>query len=266
MIANKYIMTKIVGDSKQITIPVQMNWDMVGQDMAIEVYNQEVIKKVIGEPYDFEINKFGHALDENNETKINYEFYFYSGGSLSNVNNWNMSYISEGFTTQEIYYYSNSFQNSFFKLDFYDSMENIRQTNYITIILPTQQGLYMESKVGRTSVNIKKPKYILDYVGDIEGFFIYWLKSRKFLDITKFYMTAKFYNAKLGGFTKMMNKPQSEIIGNKYFFEQTDFFYYKVDLNYEEQTYKVSDMKDNRVGTTTPIKWYEYVNPPDGLL
>jgi hypothetical protein len=103
-------------------------------------------------------------------------------------------------------------------------------------------------------------------------FFIYWLKKRNFLDIKTFYMTAKFYNAKTGQFTKMMtgkttdpvdltNGPQALISGDKYSFDSTQYFYYRVELDYVNHTYQVFNTKDQRVGTTIPIKWFEYVNP-----
>jgi hypothetical protein len=159
-------------------------------------------------------------------------------------------------------------------LDFYDTPDEKQQTNYITIILPTQQGLFMETQMQRTLVNIRKPQFVLDYVGDKEGFFIYWLKKRNFLDIDTFYMTAKFFNAKTGQFTKMMtgrgtsqidstNGPQVYLAeNNKYTFDNTQYFYYTVKLNYEVQTYQVLNTTGQRLGTNIPIKWYEYVNPP----
>jgi hypothetical protein len=63
----------------------------------------------------------------------------------------------------------------------------------------------MDAVMQKNPVSIKKPYFVLDYVGDKEGFFIYWLKKRTFLDIKTFYMTAKFYDAKKGIFVKMMN-------------------------------------------------------------
>jgi hypothetical protein len=157
-------------------------------------------------------------------------------------------------------------------LDFYDTPDEKQQTNYLTIILPTQQGLTMQTQMQRTLVNIRKPQFVLDYVGDKEGFFIYWLKKRNFLDVSTFYMTAKFYNAKTGQFTKMMtgrgsnpidltNGPQV-YLGNKYAFDNTQYFYYTVKLDYEKQTYQVFNTYGQRLGTNIPIKWYEYVNPP----
>ena len=113
----------------------------------------------------------------------------------------------------------------------------------------------------------------MDFIGDKEGFFIYWLKSRTFLDIDTFYMTAKFYNAKTGQFTKMMtgnsgnpldltNGPQAYISGDKYNFDNTQYFYYMVKLDYPTQTYQIFNTHGQRLGTEIPIKWFEYVNPP----
>ena len=257
--------------NKELVIPIELTWDYLGLDQSIDEYEGEMIKKVSGGFGDFEVDRFAHAPtivpDPNSNTPfeltdIQYEFYFHSGGSLNNINSWENSYIKEGFTPQDIYYYTNNFTNSFFKLDLYDNVDEKRQTNYITIIIPTQQGLTMPAIMQRTPVNIKKPKFVLDYVGDKEGFFIYWLKKRNFLDISTFYMTAKFFDARQGFFTKMMNLPQSSLTGNKFVFDNTKYFYYRVQLNYENQTYQVFDMHTNqRAGASTPIKWYEYVNP-----
>jgi hypothetical protein len=101
----------------------------------------------------------------------------------------------------------------------------------------------------------------LDYIGDKEGFFIYWLKKRDFLNVDTFYMTAKFFNADNGTFIKMMNRQQNS--SNPFDFPPEDYFYYKVKLDYPTQTFEVFNHPNgNRVGTVSaPIKWYEYVNP-----
>jgi hypothetical protein len=275
MNVNKFVIRQDGFDDKQVNIPVELKWDYLGMDMAIEEYEQDIITEVIGVGRDFEISRFAHApaTGTTNNTKVNYEFYFYSGGSMNDINNWRVNYLSEGFTPQEVYYYENNFTNSFFKLDFYDTPDEKKQTNYLTVILPTQQGLKMDAQMQRTLVSIKKPEFILDYVGDKEGFFLYWLKKRTFLDIDTFYMSAKFYNAKTGQFTKMMtgrgntpfdltNGPQALIQDNKYAFDSTQYFYYTVKLDYPTQTYQVLNTYGQRLGTNLPIKWYEYVNPP----
>jgi hypothetical protein len=262
------------GINKQINIPIQLTWDYLGLDMAIEEYEKDVITEAIGVGRDFEISRFSHAPDTTtNNTEINYEFYFYSGGSTYDINNWRINYMSEGFTPQDLYYYTNNFSNSFFKLDFYDNTDEKKQTNYFTIIIPTQQGLKMSTQMQRVVVDVRKPKFILDYVGDKEGFFLYWLKKRTFLNISTFYMSAKFYNAKTGQFTKMMtnNKPPGQPQGpqanfplgsNQYLFDNNTLFYYTVNLDYKNQTYQVVNSEGQRLGTTIPIKWYEYLNPP----
>ena len=260
---NKYVFVQDGTDSFQITIPIQSNWDFEGLDDAIDVYEANAIKEVVGEGYSFEIARLPHDKHElTDRTDVNYDFYFYSGGSLDLESNWLNSYLGEGFTTTELYYYANKFKKSFFKLDFYDTVDDKRQKNYLTVILPTQQGETMDSFVQRTPVKIKKPTYKLDYVGDVEGFFMYWLRSLKFLPLNTFYMTAKFYNAGTGQFTKMMNRPQSTVIGNKYNFDVTQYYYYRVVFDYVNQVYRIYNMNGDRVGTTSSIKWYEYVNPP----
>ena len=258
---------------KQLTVPIQFTWDYLGLDQSIDEYETKIITEVIGTGRDFEVTRFAHSPltgTTTDPTDIKYEFNFFSGGSLDDEVNWKNNYIAEGFTTQEIYYYTNNFTNSFFKLDLYDNFDEKRQKNYVTIIIPTQQGLKMDAIMQTTPVSIKKPYFVLDYVGDKEGFFIYWLKKRTFLDISTFFMTAKFYDAKKGYFVKMMNMPQSSLSGNKYSFDNSPYFYYRVELDYEKHDYQVFSMNPNqsiydsteqRAGTTVPIKWYEYVNP-----
>jgi hypothetical protein len=279
--------------NKGLTIPIQLSWDYLGLDQSIDEYETQVITEVIGVGRDFEVTRFVHAaMNEGPQvfllgggirggsqtsapviddlTDIQYEFNFFSGGSLSATTNWACNYQLEGFTTDEIYYYTNNFSNSFFKLDLYDSTDDSRQTNYITIIIPTQQGLTMDAVMQRTPVKIKKPYFVLDYVGDKEGFFIYWLKKRTFLDIKTFFMTAKFFDAKQGVFVKMMNMSQAEIAGDKYSFDSSQYFYYRVELDYEKHNYQVFNINPHqhiydstaqRAGSGIPIKWYEYVNP-----
>jgi hypothetical protein len=265
--------------NQELVIPIELTWDYLGLGQSIDEYEADIIKKVTGEYGDFEVTRFAHAPIVVSDpysntdfefTDIQYEFNFYSGGTLDNSANWRNNYMSEGFTTDEIYYYTNNFSNSFFKLDLYDNVDEKRQTNYITIIIPTQQGLTMDTIMQRTPVKIKRPYFVLDYVGDKEGFFIYWLKKRNFLNVKTFFMTAKFYDAKNGYFTKMMNVPQSSISGDKFVFDSTQYFYYRVELDYEKHNYQVFNMNPTqteysnlggRAGATIPIKWYEYVNP-----
>jgi hypothetical protein len=253
-----------------VDIPIEMKWDFAGHDDSISEYQEEMVKEIIGSPNDFEISRFSHNSDIDGNTDINYEFYFYDNVSPITATtvtqtNWGISYINEGFTNEEVYYYSKPFTKSFFKLDFYDTTDEKTQQIYFTIILPVQQGEFMSVSLNALlpNVDIRKPKFKLDYIGDKEGFFIYWLRDRNFYDINKFYMSSKFFDAKLGVYVVMTNTPQPLINPNKFNFLPQDYFYYKVNLDYNNKTYEVSSTSTTlRVGEAlTPIKWYEYVNP-----
>lgn len=267
MSVNKVTIERTQGVDKIINIPIELSWDYEGIDQSIDLYEEDIITQVIGVGRDFEVTRFVNEPYTSttffNRTEINYEFYFHSGTSVSNSSNWAINYLTEGFSAQDVFFYNRNFSNSFFKLDFYDSPDEKQQVNYLTAIIPTQQGLKMSTVMQRQTVEIRRPKFVLDYVGDKEGFFIYWLKKRNFLDITKFYMTAKFYNAEIGSFVRMINKPQSSIPNSQYNINILTNFYYLLNLDYPKQTYTVTDMNGVRLGDPlNPIKWYEYVNPP----
>ncbi len=108
---------------------------------------------------------------------------------------------------------------------------------------------------------INKPSFTLDYVGDKEGYFFYWLKNPTYVDTTRFYMSAKFFNAKTGDFTRMMIEPQSSV-PQPFNFDKSKYFYYVVDIDYANYEYIITTQNGVRIGTQgNPIKWYEYVNP-----
>ena len=269
-IVNKYRFTIPEVDG-YIDIPVEIKWDFLGRDDSIELYEEDVIKYIIGSPRDYEIIRFSHeSYNSDTRTDVNYEFNFFDNNPATGSDiltatntNWAPTYLNEGFSSTQIYYYENPFTKSFFKLDFYDTNETNNQTIYFTIIIPVQQG---DSELASISpiipnVNIRIPRFKLDFVGDKEGFFIYWIRNKETIDLKTFYMSAKFYNARAGGFMRMMTVPQSTL-PNKFLFDTNKYFYYKVELDYDKYTYSVFDLTNNRVGTTSSIKWYEYVNQP----
>jgi hypothetical protein len=267
MTANKYKILLPRLNDKEINIPIEINWDFLDRSNDLETYEQNVVKQVLNEDKDFEVARFSHAGKGYTATELNYTFYFVPSGATSAATTWYPSYTIQGFTPNEVHFYANSFKKSFFKLDLYDSTNQKEQTNYITLILPTSQGSTTGLTVGYNTVSVKQPIFKLDFLGDKEGFFIYWLKKRDFLNINTFYMTAKFFDAKSGIFVKMMNRPQSILSGiNKFSFNQENYFYYKVVLDYTDYTYRIYDINDPlnvfEVGTSTnPINWYEYINP-----
>lgn len=261
-----------------INIPLQITFDNLGREDGIQKFENNVVEEIINPISDFETTSFAHApWGQSNSTSINYEFYFYSGGTDNTVTattssaSWGIDYEAAGFNDREIYYFANSFKGSFFKLDFYDTDDSTTQKIFFSVILPTQQGLTEDGLIGSSvnplTVKVKKPKFVLDYVGaDKEGFFIYWLKEPSYIDQTEYYMSAKFFNAKTGQFERMCNTSQGTMI-NKFNLDQSKTFYYRCILDYD--TYEYRMYRENfltgnlvRVGTTSnPIKWYEYINP-----
>lgn len=259
-----------------LEIPIQITFDNLGREDGITEFENKTIEEVINPISDFETTSFAHSKwGSADKTTIDYEFYFYDGGtddtvSASTVSDWIIDYEAAGFEDKEIYYFANSFKGSFFKLDFYDSTDTASQKIFFTIILPTQQGQLEDGFIGPSNnqipVRVKRPKFTLDYVGaDKEGFFIYWLKNQSYVNQTEFYMSAKFFNAKVGQFERMSNTSQGSLT-NKFNFNKSQLFYYKCILDYDTYEYKIYRTNIlgglTRVGTTiNPIKWYEYINP-----
>ena len=259
--------------------PILSTWDLNGVNESIEVFENEIIQKAINPIDNFETIRYSHApwapqiINVDPKTSSHYDFYFYSATTDSSITAtttntpWVTDYRANGFTSRQIYYNDNVFSKSYFKLDFYDSKKRTSQQILLTIIIPTQQGLMTSAIIGLNTVDIRKPQYQLNFTGDKEGYFVYWLKSPEFFnpEIDTLYMSAKFYDANIGGFKRMMNSPQGTM-PDKFNFSQEIYFYYTLKLNYNDYTYEVfldNELnKMTKVGTDyNPIKWYEYVNP-----
>ena len=284
---NKFRFTVKQNDT-EINLPIEIKFDGLGREDLVRQYEDDVLEQIINPVEDFEVTRYSHNewLDSNNEKKTSttYSFNFFdrskniTSTTIADNGLWvsDYNYIDPAvfstysgitFTDKEVYYYANSFSRSFFKLDFYDSVKSENQQIYFTIIIPTQQGRKESVDIGTVSVpnvvDIRRPTFDLDFVGDKEGYFIYWLKSREYININDFYMSAKFYNAKTGEFTRMMNRPQSSL-SQKFNFDKEEYFYYKESLDVNNYEYEVFNTygTQNRVGTLIDnINWYEYVNP-----
>lgn len=255
---NKYYFKIPVG-TKSVELPFEMKWDFVGQDDSIDIWESDAIKEAIGTPKDFDILRFTHKpYGSDEQTRVNYKFYF------NNITNslWENSYEAAGFTIEENYYISNSFEKSFFKLDFYDTNDTTTQSIQFTVVLPIQTGEEDPVLISPylPQVMIERPEFVLDYIKNREGFFWYWMRQKNFLNLDTFYMSAKFFDAKEGVFVRMMNTNPSSL-PNQNSFDSSKYFYYRVFLDYTNYTYEIFDTNNNRIGNGTAINWYEYVNP-----
>jgi hypothetical protein len=263
--------------TKGLEIPINLAWDLNGINESIEIYEDQVVKQVVNPIDNFETTRYSHkewndSITTKTQTSTNYEFYFYSAQTDSNItgetnnNNWVTDYRANGLTTREVLFQDPKFQASFFKLDFYDTKDTSNQQIYLTVIIPTRQGKTMKTNFGITTVDIKKPVYELDFIGDKEGYYFYWLKDTQFVDLKTLYMTCKYYDATIGQFKRMMTQGQG-ILSEKFKFNPSDYFYLTINLDYDLYKYDIKltnpYFTDLRVGTKNqPIKWYEYINPP----
>jgi len=266
-IVNKYRFSDN-GIERKINIPVEQIWDNIGRDDSIDIFEQEVLDMVINPIDDVELGRFEHEPYGDSLTNINYDFHFLPKAiniTAATTSDYSVNYTAETFSVEEIYVKSVAFTKSFFKLDLYDTTDSQTQRIMATIILPTQQGVKTTGVIGSGStartVEIVTPSMTLDYVGDKEGFFIYWPKDSVYNDLTELYMSAKFFNGKTGEFSRMLNVPQTSM-GNRFNFQHSEKYYYKVLLDYDNYEYKIETIAGSRVGIpSNPIKWYEYINP-----
>jgi len=153
---NNYFRKIVTGIEEYINIPLEITFDMEGRGDMIREWENEVIKDIINPINDFEVTKFAHKdyyVYGKLRTSINYEFNFFNYLNTpmsATISEWGSDYENASFTDSEIYYFANSFKNSFFKLDFYDTNQTENQTNLLSIIIPTQQGLKEPGTIGPT--------------------------------------------------------------------------------------------------------------------
>lgn len=185
---------------------------------------------------------------------LNINFNFHNGKELDSINNWSSSYLAKSidFNVEDVNTVANNFNNSFFKLDYYDTPFSKSQKVYLTTILQASNGIKIDG--------VTIPTYLLDYTENTEGFFVYWLKDKEIFNFDTFYVSATFFNGKTGVFTRMANVCQSTT-SDRYNLNEVFDFYYKINLNYNTYTYEYYDIKDEtQVGVKkNPMKWYEYV-------
>ena len=153
---------------KALEVPINLSWDLGGVNDSIDLFESEVIRQVINPIDNFETTRYSHkvyndTITDKTQTSVNYEFYFYSATTDSNITsettstNWVTDYRANNMTTTDIVFKVGKFTSSFFKLDFYDTPSTTNQQIYLTIILPTRQGEIMTVPYGLTFVDIKKP-------------------------------------------------------------------------------------------------------------
>ena len=254
MDVNKFKILRKYQD-RELVFPITNTWDFANRGDSIDAYEIEVIKDIIGLPVDYEVARF-----ENNQiggnTSVRHNFHFYNTATTT----WDLSFVTSNvFTPNEVYYNSNGFNKSFFKLDLYDNKERRKRKAYLTLILQTTNKTEPIQINPLQTIDVNKPEYYMDYNGITDGFYLYWFKDQFIVNLTTFYMTAKFFNGKTGKFTTFVcNSNQQVINGDPQQSVPNDSFYQKVTLNYGNYSYSYLNPLNS---PTNIIDWYEYVNP-----
>jgi len=172
---------------KNITIPINNNFNQVGQEVELDWWVKKQTKKVINTVLDGE--KVKYLSNVYPSIGLKFRFYDKSNGSFDD-NSLTNGYISCGFLQEEINI-KNSFKKSFFRLYFYDS-DNIRSRN---LLLTEDIDVF----------GSEKPEFNLSR--------IFWFKEdelfRDTMDDRFIYMEARFFNAKTGEVVRFINIPSN---------------------------------------------------------
>ena len=256
MIVNNIKILNKLSD-KNILVPLNINWDYLNRQDSIDVLTTDIITEITGNATDYEVERYSkepNLVSNNLDSSVEYNFNFFVSGTT-----WVNDFIESGkFTFLEIYNRFNSFKNSFFKIDLYDTLDSASQKNYLTIILQSEYSSkpYYNASYDRT-FDVKIPKYELDFFGNKQGYFIYWYKTQNIVNVSKFYMTAKYFDGKTGNFISFLNAPQSNFsVRTKI---PNNAYYYQVNLDYSKYHYSLSNVDSSL--KLNKLLWYEYINP-----
>ena len=235
------------------------------RDIINPIENYEVVR-YIHEPYDFQSGL--------QQSDIWYYFYFLSG------NTYVQDYSPVDISYQENELLLKQSTKSFFRLEFYKTPGVV--TNNVLVCeppnklnrklvftrdlsLPLGEKFYYNTLRG----NIHVPVFNGNNYSNKENMYLFWFENESVLEGTNlsgttigntFFMTAKFFDAKNGQIIDFINNNQKNSS-----IEELNY-YYKVDFNYSNHTYKISTYQDvensDRVGwvqnnAIIPIQFYE---------
>ncbi len=290
------IKIKINDIEKGITFPIATDFDEVGREQLIEIWERVEIQNAVNLIQDFETTSYQHEtyLDDssNPQRRLLMDFNFFdTGGAYST------DFSNVGITWPEIYRRQQTYSKSFFKMDYFDSPDPTTQRLIFTIIIPinnaTKQTVLIDNTIG--SLNYDGLAYLQAFGEDPtnnplqyydiefanfefgaldsinEGYYINFLKKRDIIFPDEYYVACKFFNASNGQILKMLNK-DATLLTIPNLVKAQDHFYYKLTFNrdiwtykyneYDEDTYSGNDGVGPVCGTFgNPIKFYEYMNP-----
>lgn len=142
MDVNKIKLTAFTSN-QEIVVPFDMQWDLVNREDSVVAEEKNIIEQVIGQPSNYELVRFSrrpqdlqaNSLTQGGFTQVVHRFNFYSAAT----DTWTDTYLTN-FNQNEIRFSSNSYKNSFFKFDLYNSTLPQTQRIYLSLILETSQS------------------------------------------------------------------------------------------------------------------------------
>ena len=230
---------------KSITIPIGQTFDEVGNEQLVRTWEEVELQDNINVIQDYETTRYAYANNISANT-ISYAFEFWDATTSSYVDNFNVL----GFLDRDLAKPKKAFTRSFFKFDFYDSPLRKEQKIMFTNILPLNNCMkemvtvnvnedpteyfaqLAADPLGTPRYGVYQPICLLGPLhGRSENYYIQWLKDRELTEINTFYMSCKFYNAKTGKVTNMINEsPTLSQITNGEVLSYPEWFYYQVKL------------------------------------
>jgi len=255
MDVNKIKIINSPGD-KSIVLPIGENWDLMNRGDTISIEEAKIVDGVIGKPTNYELVRYSMKPITSGPfpgSKLIHEFYFITQDTPSFA--FNTSYTGQtasNFTTAEVQYLAKNFFKSFFKIDFYDKIDQFRQKIYFTIILPAYSG----KKVVDGATTLYTPVFELDHVGTQEGYYIYWYEDESLFNINEMYFRVKFFNGKTGQYSVFVNSLDQDLLPNPTPLKSVkdENLYYKVEFDYVNFEYIIKDLNDNVINVLT---WYQ---------
>ncbi len=230
---------------KSITIPIGQTFDEVGNEQLVRTWEEVELQDNINVIQDYETTRYAFANNISANT-ISYAFEFWDATTSAYVDNFNVL----GFLDRDLAKPKKAFTRSFFKFDFYDSPLRKEQKIMFTNILPLNNCMkemvtvnvnedpteyfaqLAADPLGTPRYGVYQPICLLGPLhGRSENYYIQWLKDRELTEINTFYMSCKFYNAKTGKVTNMINEsPTLSQITNGEVLSYPEWFYYQVKL------------------------------------
>jgi hypothetical protein len=260
----------IRGGSIKVPVTLNTDFDITGQEDLLNQFEEEVLQDIINPIKDYEVVRYKHKPDEYGNDDLYFVMSF-----INSENSWIDEYSACGFTEPELFNFSSAVQNSFFKLDFYDSPNREVQKLQFSKILPmylSNKTMYDRDKdnvidyvdndvfgddMGGevTTEDISKltdrfgvdttyglvgsyiiPNYYSNSMFNTEISNVLFFKDEAIKDITEFYVSCRFFNAKNGDIIRMINDPKSDGGINP-----KEDFYLKMVINKENRTYEYFD-------------------------